>query len=219
MRFFFLLLCPSHPAECHAAGSSAAFLGSLRMVNVRGRGVPRALQTRARRPRHLPLALRTLGNGRPLVRRLCATRYKSCEYTAAKSLHRCNSHIDNSSHATMARHTLLVTGIAHSACTQPCHQAGGQGHGTARSRVHAGEQAASGSARCHWWCRQQHVKQEIAEDIKAPCVIYTYGLSPFSTEAVALLEAKGAKFESRNWARSGSCWDPKLPSSAPSSRR
>ena len=28
-----------------------------------------------------------------------------------------------------------------------------------------------------------------------PGVIYTYGLSPFSTEAVALLEAKGAKFE------------------------
>ena len=29
------------------------------------------------------------------------------------------------------------------------------------------------------------------------CVIYTYGLSPFSTEAVAVLEATGCKFEKR----------------------
>jgi glutaredoxin len=39
------------------------------------------------------------------------------------------------------------------------------------------------------------VKNEIAEEIKAPVVIYTYGLSPFSTSAVSLLEDKGAKFE------------------------
>ena len=32
---------------------------------------------------------------------------------------------------------------------------------------------------------------------KTPAVIYTYGLSPFSTEALALLESTGAKFEKR----------------------
>ena len=30
-----------------------------------------------------------------------------------------------------------------------------------------------------------------------PCVIYSYGLSPFSTEALALLDETGAKFENR----------------------
>ena len=32
------------------------------------------------------------------------------------------------------------------------------------------------------------VQAELADLKKTPCVIYTYGLSPFSTEAVALLE-------------------------------
>ena len=39
------------------------------------------------------------------------------------------------------------------------------------------------------------VKQEIEDDIKAPCVIYTYGLSPFSTECKAFLDGVGCKYE------------------------
>lgn len=39
------------------------------------------------------------------------------------------------------------------------------------------------------------VKAEIAAAIEAPAVVYTYGLSPFSSEAVAALEATGARFD------------------------
>lgn len=40
------------------------------------------------------------------------------------------------------------------------------------------------------------VSQEIAEQVKSsPIVVYTYGLSPFSSEAVALLQKTGYEFE------------------------
>lgn len=41
------------------------------------------------------------------------------------------------------------------------------------------------------------VTDELANLKNEPCVIYTYGLSPFSTEAISVLEAAGAKFEKR----------------------
>ena len=47
---------------------------------------------------------------------------------------------------------------------------------------------------------KDEVKQELSDCLnakKTPAVIYTYGLSPFSTEAVAVLESTGAKFEKR----------------------
>ena len=43
----------------------------------------------------------------------------------------------------------------------------------------------------------EDVKAELAAAAQEPCVIYSYGLSPFSTEALALLEETGAKFENR----------------------
>ena len=40
------------------------------------------------------------------------------------------------------------------------------------------------------------VQADISKTIKsAPVVIYSYGLSPFSTEAIAVLESTGARFE------------------------
>jgi glutaredoxin-related protein len=47
---------------------------------------------------------------------------------------------------------------------------------------------------------REDVKQELNDCLdakKTPAVIYTYGLSPFSTEALAVLESTGAKFEKR----------------------
>ena len=44
---------------------------------------------------------------------------------------------------------------------------------------------------------KNEVKSELTALQKEPCVIYTYGLSPFSTEAIALLEKSEAKFEIR----------------------
>jgi glutaredoxin-related protein len=42
---------------------------------------------------------------------------------------------------------------------------------------------------------EQEVAQEIAAEIKSsPIVVYTYGLSPFSTEAVSILEKTGYSF-------------------------
>ena len=42
---------------------------------------------------------------------------------------------------------------------------------------------------------QLEVSQEIASEVKSsPVVIYTYGLSPFSVEATAILEATGCDF-------------------------
>ena len=41
------------------------------------------------------------------------------------------------------------------------------------------------------------VKSELDAVGKTPCVIYSYGLSPFSTEAIALLEETGCTFENR----------------------
>ena len=43
----------------------------------------------------------------------------------------------------------------------------------------------------------EEVKSELAALKNTPCVIYTYGLSPFSTEALAVLESTGCKFEKR----------------------
>jgi len=43
----------------------------------------------------------------------------------------------------------------------------------------------------------EEVKQELIQLKSEPCVIYTYKLSPFSTEAVALLESAGAVYEKR----------------------
>ena len=47
-------------------------------------------------------------------------------------------------------------------------------------------------------------KAEVQEELNSlsakkppPCVIYTYGLSPFSTEALSILESTGATFEKR----------------------
>lgn len=43
---------------------------------------------------------------------------------------------------------------------------------------------------------EAEVQTEISQTIRsAPVVIYTYGLSPFSTEALAVLESTGCKFE------------------------
>ena len=43
---------------------------------------------------------------------------------------------------------------------------------------------------------EAETRGEIESTIKsAPCVIYTYPLSPFSTEAVAILESTGCKYE------------------------
>jgi len=43
---------------------------------------------------------------------------------------------------------------------------------------------------------EEEVRVEIEETANsAPCVIYTYGLSPFSTEALSVLESTGCKFE------------------------
>ena len=44
---------------------------------------------------------------------------------------------------------------------------------------------------------REEVKSELEALKKKPCVIYTYGLSPFSSEAVSLLEKSGANFEKR----------------------
>ena len=96
----------------------------------------------------------------------------------------------------MARHTLLLSAaIAHCAALNPAIKLAGKGMAllgpvfTLENKLQAAALGAIGGVDA------TDVQQEIAEDIKAPCVIYTYGLSPFSTEAVALLEAKGAKFE------------------------
>jgi len=43
---------------------------------------------------------------------------------------------------------------------------------------------------------EQVVSQEIATEIKSsPVVIYTYGLSPFSSEAISILESTGSDFK------------------------
>ena len=43
---------------------------------------------------------------------------------------------------------------------------------------------------------EEAIQADIAETVgSAPVVIYTYGLSPFSTEALAVLESTGCKFE------------------------
>ncbi|MGK3744600.1 MAG: glutaredoxin-related protein [Bacillariaceae sp.] len=43
---------------------------------------------------------------------------------------------------------------------------------------------------------EQIVSEEIAEEVKSnPVLIYTYGLSPFSTEAIAILEGKNCDFK------------------------
>ena len=96
----------------------------------------------------------------------------------------------------LTRTVLLVAGICHSACAlNPAIKLAGKGMAllgpvfTLENKLQAAALGAIGGVDA------TDVQQEIAEDIKAPCVIYTYGLSPFSTEAVALLEAKGAKFE------------------------
>lgn len=39
------------------------------------------------------------------------------------------------------------------------------------------------------------IKAEIDDNIRKGCVVYTYALSPFSTEAIAVLESTGCKFE------------------------
>ena len=98
----------------------------------------------------------------------------------------------------MARHTLLLSAaIAQCAALNPAIKLAGKGMAllgpvfTLENKLQAAALGAIGGVDA------DDVKQEIAEDIKAPCVIYTYGLSPFSTEAVALLEAKGANFEVR----------------------
>lgn len=44
---------------------------------------------------------------------------------------------------------------------------------------------------------KSEVQSELEGLKKEPCVVYTYGLSPFSTEAIALLDAAGAKYEKR----------------------
>ena len=96
----------------------------------------------------------------------------------------------------MARHTLLLSAaIAQCAALNPAIKLAGKGMAllgpvfTLENKLQAAALGAIGGVDA------DDVKQEIAEDIKAPCVIYTYSLSPFSTEAVALLEAKGANFE------------------------
>ena len=96
----------------------------------------------------------------------------------------------------MARHTLLLSAaIAQCAALNPAIKLAGKGMAllgpvfTLENKLQAAALGAIGGVDA------ADVKQEIADDVKAPCVIYTYGLSPFSTEAVALLEAKGAKFE------------------------
>ena len=96
----------------------------------------------------------------------------------------------------MARHTLLLSAaIAQCTALNPAIKLAGKGMAllgpvfTLENKLQAAALGAIGGVDA------AEVKQEIAEDIEAPCVIYTYGLSPFSTEAVALLEAKGAKFE------------------------
>ena len=43
----------------------------------------------------------------------------------------------------------------------------------------------------------EEVKSELAQLGKTPVVIYTYGLSPFSIEALSLLDSVGAKYERR----------------------
>jgi len=43
---------------------------------------------------------------------------------------------------------------------------------------------------------EQVISQEIATEIKSsPVVIYTYGLSPFSSEAISILESTGSDFK------------------------
>ena len=44
---------------------------------------------------------------------------------------------------------------------------------------------------------REEVKAELAALDSEPCVIYTYGLSPFSTEALSLLESTGVSYEKR----------------------
>lgn len=41
------------------------------------------------------------------------------------------------------------------------------------------------------------IKAELDDLSKTPCVIYTYALSPFSTEAISLLDSVGARYEQR----------------------
>ena len=105
----------------------------------------------------------------------------------------------------MARHTLLLSAaIAQCAALNPAIKLAGKGMAllgpvfTLENKLQAAALGRIGGV------DSEDVKQEIADDIKAPCVIYTYGLSPFSTEAVALLESKGAKFEVKELG-SGQC--------------
>ena len=105
----------------------------------------------------------------------------------------------------LTRNLLLVAGIAHTACAlNPAIKLAGKGMAllgpvfTLENKLQAAALGRIGGV------DSEDVKQEIADDIKAPCVIYTYGLSPFSTEAVALLEAKGANFEVKELG-SGQC--------------
>ena len=95
----------------------------------------------------------------------------------------------------MARATLLLSAaIAQCAALNPVINLAGKGMSligpvfTLENKVQAAVLGRIGGVDA------EDVKQEIAADIKAPCIIYTYGLSPFSTEAIALLEGKGAKF-------------------------
>ena len=39
------------------------------------------------------------------------------------------------------------------------------------------------------------IKREIDEKLQSPCVVYTYALSPFSTDAIDVLESTNCKFE------------------------
>ena len=96
----------------------------------------------------------------------------------------------------MSRITILLVTIAQCTALNPAIKLAGKGMAllgpvfTLENKLQAAALGAIGGV------DSENVKQEIADDIKAPCVIYTYGLSPFSTEAVALLESKGASHTS-----------------------
>mmetsp|Transcript_12526 Transcript_12526/g.37610 ORF Transcript_12526/g.37610 Transcript_12526/m.37610 type:complete len:183 (-) Transcript_12526:35-583(-) len=91
---------------------------------------------------------------------------------------------------------LLTSLLAGAAALNPALRLAGQGMGllqpvfTLENKAQAAVLGAVGGVDA------DEVKAEInAEVTRSPCVIYTYGLSPFSTEAIALLKGTGAKFE------------------------
>lgn len=92
---------------------------------------------------------------------------------------------------------LLAVTLCASLALNPVIKVAGQGMNLLKpifsleSKIQAGVLGAVGGV------DSEEVISELTAVKDTPCVIYTYGLSPFSTEALAVLENTGCKFEKR----------------------